>query len=122
MIYGAKEQLTLEDNTSLPLDNEGTKRIHGIVCAFLYYDRAVENKLIVRLSSIGSQKAAATERTKEAINQIFDYCPTYPTNGILYRSSNMVLCAHSDAGFQNESKGHSRAGKHIFLYKNNSMP
>ena len=100
-IYGARSHLTQEDDTSLPLDIQGTKRIHGIVGALLYYARAVENKLLVGLIYIGSQQAAATERTNESINQILDYCATHPTNGILYRSSNMVLCAHSDAGFQN---------------------
>ena len=34
----------------------------------------------------------------------------------------MVLCAHSDAGFHNESKGSIRAGAHIFLSENDSMP
>ena len=33
----------------------------------------------------------------------------------------MVLCAHSDAGFQNESKGRSRSGDHIFLSKNDDI-
>ena len=122
VIYGAKEQFTHEDDTSLPLDNQGTKRIQGIIGAFLYYDKSVDNKLLVGLSSIGSQQAAATERTNKAINQILDYCATYPANGILYRSSDMVRCAHSDAGFYNESKGRSRAGAHSLLSKNNAMP
>ena len=60
VIYGAKEQLTHEDDTSPPLDNQGTKLIKGIVGAFLYYGRAVDNKLLVGLSYAGSQKAAAT--------------------------------------------------------------
>ena len=34
----------------------------------------------------------------------------------------MVLCAHSDAGFQNESKGRSRAGAHIFLSEIDAIP
>ena len=34
----------------------------------------------------------------------------------------MVLCAHSDAGFHNESKGRSRASAQIFLSKNDPMP
>ena len=50
-----------------------------------------------------------------------DYCATYPADGILYQSSDMVLCAHSKAGFHNESKGLSRAGAHIFLSDNNTM-
>ena len=55
VIYGAKDQLTPEDGKSPPLDNQGTKRIQGIVGALLYYGRAVENKLLVSLSSIVSQ-------------------------------------------------------------------
>ena len=34
----------------------------------------------------------------------------------------MVLCAHSDVGFHNESKGRSRAGAHIFLSENDAIP
>ena len=70
----------------------------------------MDNKLIVGLSDIRSQQAAATQRTNEEIDQILDYCATYPSDGILYRFSGMVLCAHSDAGLQNESKGRRRAG------------
>ena len=88
----------------------------------LYYALALENKLLIGLSSIAFQQAPATERTNEAINQILDYCATYPVNGILYRSNNMVLCTHSDAGFHNESKGHRIAGANIFFSKNDAMP
>ena len=34
----------------------------------------------------------------------------------------MVLCAHSDTRFHNESKGRSRAGAHIFLSENYATP
>ena len=73
--------------------------------------------------SLGSNgtKAAATRCTKEAINQILNYCATYPADGILYRSSDMVLCAYSDAGLHNESKKRSRAGAYIILSKNDAM-
>ena len=98
---------TLRGDTNPPLGSQGTKRIQGIVVALLYYAQAVDNKLLVGLSAIGSQQAAATQRTNEAIDQILDYFATYPTDGILYRSSDMVLCALSDSGFHNESKGRS---------------
>ena len=115
MIYSAKEQLAPEYDTTPPLDSQGTKRVQGIVSALLYYARAVDSKLLFGLSAIGSQQAYATQRTNEAIDQILDYCATYPLDGILYGSSDIVLCAHSDAGFHNESKGRSRAGAHILL-------
>ena len=34
----------------------------------------------------------------------------------------MILCAHSDAGFHNESRGRSRAGAHIFLAEDEPIP
>ena len=87
----------------------------------LYYSRAVDNKLLVGLSTIGSQQAAFTECTNKAINQLLDYSDTYPADVILYRSSDMILCAHSDAVFQKKSKVPSRAGAHIFLSKKDPM-
>ena len=65
----------------------------GIIESLLYYARAVDNKLLVGRSDIGAQQASATQRTNEAIDQILDYCATYPADGIFYRSSDMVLCA-----------------------------
>ena len=82
----------------------------------------MDNKLLVVFSAIGSQKTIATQRTNEAINKILGYCATYPVDGILYLSRNMVLCAHSDAGFHNESKERNRSGAHVFLPENDAMP
>ena len=81
----------------------------------------MDKKLLVGLGSIGSQQAFATERTKEAINRLLYYCATYPADEILYRSRDMVLCAHSDAGFHNKIKGCSRSGTHIFPSENYAM-
>ena len=88
----------------------------------LWVGRAVNNKLLVALSAIGSQQASATESTNDTIHQLLDYCATYPDDGILYRSSDMILAAHSDASFANETRSRSRAGAHIFLSENDSIP
>ena len=120
--YGTKEQLVPEEDISPPLDSQGTKHVQDIVGALLYYARAVDNKLLVGLSAIGAQQASATHQTSAAIHQMLDYCATYPADSILYRSSDMVLCAHSDKGFLNGSKGRSRAGAHISLSENDAMP
>ena len=37
VIYGAKEQLDPEYDTTPPLDIQGTKHVQGIVGALLYY-------------------------------------------------------------------------------------
>ena len=111
-----------EEDTSPKLNNEGIKRVQDIFGALLYYARAVHNRLLVGLSAIGPQQAAATEQTAAAIDQILDYVATYPNDGITYRASDMILAAHSDAGFNNESKARSRAGAHIFLSENDPTP
>jgi hypothetical protein len=57
------------------------------------------------------------------VNLLLDYVATYPNDSIIYQASNMILlCAHSDAGFLNESKARSRAGAHIYLCENEHFP
>ena len=73
VIYGAKEQINPEDDTSMPLENQSTKHVQGIVGALLYYAQSVNKKLLVSLSAIGSQQATATQLTNKAINHILDY-------------------------------------------------
>ena len=104
------------EDTSIPLDEAGIKCTHAIGGTVLFYGRAVDNKLLVTLNSIGTQQAAATEATNEAVNQMLYYIATYPNDGIVYQASDMILAEHSDVGIHNESKGRSQAGAHIFLY------
>ena len=87
-------------DTSLLL--KGIKRIQGIGGDLLYLGRAVNNKLLVALSKISAQQAAATEDTSSAIEKLLDYVATYPNDGILFRKSDMILAAHADAGFLNK--------------------
>ena len=77
---------------------------------------------MVAINTIGTQQASAAEATNDAVHHLLDYLATYPDDGILYQSSDMILAAHSDAGFHNESKGRSRAGAHIFLSENDPIP
>ena len=51
-----------------------------------------------------------------------DYVATYTNDGILFRKSDMILAAHADSGFLNESIAKSRAGEHIFLSENEPKP
>ena len=88
----------------------------------LWIGRAVNNKMLVAISATGPQQASSTEDTNKAIHQILDYYATYPDYGILYRSSDMIIAGHSDAGFNNETRTRSRAGAHIFLSENKSIP
>ncbi len=62
----------------------------------------VDNKLLVALSVIAAKQSKATVATEHAVHLLLDYVATYPNDGIIYRASDMILCAHADAGFLNE--------------------
>ena len=120
--YGATQELVQPTNTIQTLNEKGMKRIQGIVGAKIYVVRAVNNKLLVALSAIGAQQAAAIEDTAAAIEELLNYVATYPNDVILFRNSDMILAAHVDAGFLNKSRARSRAGAHIFLSENEPKP
>ena len=102
--YDSKTQIDPKYDTSKPLNDAVIRRFQTIVCALIWIGRAVDNKLLVSLSTIGPQQASSTEYTNKAIHQLLDYCATYPDDGILYRSRDMFLAGHSDASFNNETR------------------
>ena len=99
--YGATQQLVQPTDTSKPINEKGINRIQGILGDLLYVGRSVNKKLLVALSEIGSQQAAATYDTAAAIEQLLDYVATYPNEGILFKKIYMILAAHADAEFLN---------------------
>ena len=50
----------------------------------LLYGQVVNNKLLVALSEIGQQQAAATQATNNAILHLLDYFATYSSDGITF--------------------------------------
>jgi hypothetical protein len=53
---------------------------------------------------------------------LLNYITTYPNDGIVYRASNMVLCAHAHAEYFNETRSQSKAGAHIYLLEDDPTP
>jgi len=122
--YGHKTQLTPEEDTSAPLSAECLLQVQKIIGSLLYYARAVDNKLLVVLNAnaIAARQSNATIRTEQLVHTLQDYVATYPNDGIVYRASDMVLCAHADAGYLKETKSQSRAGAHIDLSEDDPIP
>ena len=119
--YRSKTQLSPEEDMSKPLNDAGIWRVQIIVGALLWIVRDVNNKLLVSISAIGSQQASATYDTNKAIHQLLDYCATYPDDGVLYRSSDIIIAGHYDAGLNNETRGRSRADAHIFFSESRNL-
>ena len=82
----------------------------------------MDRKLLMDLSAIGAQQAAATEYTDIAIHKLIYYFATYTNSGIIYRTSDMIMCAHSYAAYLNESKACSQAVSFIFLSEYYPIP
>ena len=50
------------------------------------------------------------------------YLATYPNDFITYRSINIILSAHSNTAYINETYARSRLGSHIFCSDNDPIP
>ena len=61
------------------------------------YDIAVDNTILVALSTIASEKSVTTSNTAKKITQLLNYLATNPYTTIRYTRSDMVLWVHIDA-------------------------
>ena len=122
IIYGPKVQYATEDGNIPLLDADGILCVKSIVGVLLFYGRAVDNNILVSLSELGQQQAADTQATNNTILQPLDYVATYPSNGINFRSREIILSSHSDAAYLNVTKARTRAGAQIMLSENVLVP
>jgi hypothetical protein len=56
------------------------------------------------------------------VKQLLDYCASQEKAIMTFKASDMVLQVHSDAGYMNKKKSHSRAGGHFFLSNKDTSP
>ena len=118
--YGEKQQFA-EYDTSPAVGKDKQKHIQTVSGKFLWYGRAVNNTLLTPLSELAAQQAKPTEQTMRNTKQFLDYCATQDPAVITYRKSDMILAAHSNAGYLNASNACSRAGGHHFLSENETF-
>jgi hypothetical protein len=59
---------------------------------------------------------------EQLVEMLLSYVATYPSDGIVYRASDMVLCAHPAEGYLNKTWSRSRAGAHIYLLEDDPTP
>jgi hypothetical protein len=120
--YGTKTQFSPDEDISALLDYAHKHHIQDIIGSLLYYAHAVDNKLLMALNAIAAKQSKATVTMEQAVHLLLDYVTTYPNNGIIYCASDMILCAHADAGFLNEAQSRSHARAHIVLSENDPYP
>ena len=120
--YGAKKHYADVPIDSPPLDKEGKRYIQRANGKFLYYARGVDPTMLMPLSALASQQANPTEDTLKKAKQFLDYAASQEEAIITYSASQMILAAHSDAGYLNEPEARSRAGGHFFLSSDVDIP
>jgi hypothetical protein len=120
--YGSKSHITPDPDTLELLDASCKCHVQEFIGSLLYYARAVDEKLLVALSAISARQAKATIATEQAVDLLLEYVDAYPNDGIVYQASNMILCAHADAGFLNKTMSRSRAGAPIYLLEDDPFP
>lgn len=113
--FGTAAQDTIDEDSSPLLDAKRKRRIQQIVGAGLYYGRAIDNTILVALSSIASNQANATEETEKCAHQLLDYLATHPDAKLQFRASDMILNTHSDASYLSERRARSRIAGYHFL-------
>eukprot|EP00804_Cyclotella_cryptica_P011206 CCRYP_007737-RH/>CCRYP_007737-RH protein AED:0.37 eAED:0.37 QI:0/0/0/1/0/0/2/0/425 len=119
--YGAAEQF-VETDESPSVGKDEQKHVQKVNGKFLWYARAVDGTLLTPLSALAAQQAKPTTNTMKRVKQFLDFIATQDPAILTYRKSGMVLAAHSDASYLNESAAHSRAGGHHFLSENVEHP
>jgi hypothetical protein len=113
--YGAKVQLTPEQDTSVALSADGRKRIQRFVGSLLYYGRTVDPAMLTAISALASQQATATDENNLKLLQLLNYVASHPDTSIYYSASAMILNIHSNAGYLNKTEARSRVGGHLRL-------
>ena len=76
--YGQKVQYAEPTDDAPKLDSVYTNVLQKIVGKFLYYGIAVDNTILVALSTIASDQSSATSNTAKKITQLLNYLAKNP--------------------------------------------
>ena len=75
------------------------KFVQKVTGKSLYLGRVIYITLLAPLLAIASQQAAPTQRTMQHTKQLLDYIASQEDAVLTYHASDMILAAHSDAGY-----------------------
>jgi hypothetical protein len=120
--YGAHVQLTTPIDTSDSLSAKETKRLQEVIGTILYYARAIDNTMLVALSSLAAAQSKGTKATAKACARLLNYAATHSDAVIRYKASEMILHIHSDASYLSEPHARSRVGGFFFLGDTSDRP
>eukprot|EP00957_Ditylum_brightwellii_P123925 9446123-Ditylum_brightwellii.AAC.1 len=95
------------------------KRVRDIVITLLHYLQAVDPTIAAALSTIASQQASATKKTKEVCHWLLDYVAMHPNAAVQFMASDIILVVHSDVSYLSKSNARSQVAGHFYLAAKN---
>jgi hypothetical protein len=102
--YSKDNQVPSPLDDSPLLDKVKEKLVQQIVGSFLYHARAVDPTILMALSKVSSQQAAAMENMMKCVNQFLNDMLTHPDAIIWCCASDMILNVNSDASLHQNHK------------------
>ena len=115
IVYGSTTPQMNHEDTSALLTAAETTRLQQIVGVLLYYGRALDATILCTCSRIASRQNNATQDVLASAHRLLNYCATYPTATLVFYPSDMILKVASDASYNSETNGRSRAANFKFL-------
>ena len=97
-------------------------RLQRIVGTFLYYARAIDSTMLLKVNEIASTISKATELDEQAAEEFMQYAATWPNAEIVYFASDMVLHVQSDGSYLSVRGCRSRVGGFSYMGNKVSTP
>lgn len=107
--YCAKTQY-VDNNETRPLTPTKIKKIKRALGKFLYYARGIDITMQNTLNDVAADAKNGTKATNKAIKHFLDYAHNNPDAENIFRASDMILNANSDAAYLVARNARSRAG------------
>ena len=112
--YGTRVQMAPFDDSPLA-PATSIKRAQEVNGVLSHYARVVDYSLLEGVTRLAMTQAQPTADTMTRIEHILDYTERYPTNGIIFEASDMILTSHADASYQSLPGSRSKlGGAHYF--------
>jgi hypothetical protein len=118
--YGKAMQMmpTPSPSDDIPLTAAEQTWMQEVIGVFLFYSRAIDANMLTALNKLSVQQAAPTKSSLAATERFLQYAKQYQNSYVEISASDMQLQAHSDASYNSEAGGKSRAAGILYFSVN----
>ncbi len=81
----------------------------------LYYGRSVDARALTATCALAAEQASPTLATMTRLDRLLSFVSALPNGRKIYRSSDMILCVHSDASYLSRPRAGSVPGSTYYM-------